>query len=215
MRTIILHYHLFKNAGTSLDRILRDNFGAAWVTKEFSMAGMNNSADVQDWIAQNPDAIAFSSHTMVGPLPQLAGVNVVPMMLLRDPISRIRSAYKFERNQQAETWGAQLAKENDFGGYVRARLDRPGDRQCRNFQTSRLGSMVAGKGSELDRALEAAQQIHINGVIGLVAKFGDAVELLQKRIKPVSLQSVFVIHQWAIAPQFLNKNLITQTLSRL
>ena len=33
-RPIIIHYHLFKNAGTSLDRTLRQNFGVTWATIE-------------------------------------------------------------------------------------------------------------------------------------------------------------------------------------
>jgi hypothetical protein len=143
-RTIILHYHLFKNAGTSLDRILKQNFGDKWVTREFPQNGGNNTEMVADWIRDTPEAIAYSSHTMIGPIPEVAGVRVVSVMLLRDPIERIKSAYRFERKQQADTWGAQLAKEHDFEGYVRARLARPGDRQCRNFQTARLASLCPG-----------------------------------------------------------------------
>ena len=35
-RRIILHYHFFKNAGTSIDKILKSNFGNAWREKEGS-----------------------------------------------------------------------------------------------------------------------------------------------------------------------------------
>jgi len=34
-RTILIHYHLFKNAGTSLDAVLKENFGDKWITREF------------------------------------------------------------------------------------------------------------------------------------------------------------------------------------
>ena len=50
MRTVILHYHLFKNAGTSVDRLLQRNFPDAWATREFS--GRNNTAQVIEWISQ-------------------------------------------------------------------------------------------------------------------------------------------------------------------
>ncbi len=59
-RTIILHYHLFKNAGTSVDAILQRNFPGRWVTREFPIAGENNTALVEDWIRETPDAIAYS-----------------------------------------------------------------------------------------------------------------------------------------------------------
>jgi len=178
-RRIILHYHLFKNAGTSLDHILKQNFGDKWVTREFPMNGGNNTEMVEDWIRETPEAIAYSSHTMMGPIPQVEGVRVVSVMLLRDPVDRIKSAYRFERKQQADTWGAQLAKEHDFEGYVRARLARPGDRQCRNFQTARLASIVPGSNPELDRALAALNRLT---VVGLVERFEDTISRLAERI---------------------------------
>ncbi|MFZ7094085.1 hypothetical protein [Primorskyibacter sp. 2E233] len=178
-RTIVLHYHLFKNAGTSLDQILKQNFGDRWVTREFSMARNNNSADLADWIREEKDAVAFSTHTAVGPVPDIPGVRIITVILLRDPIARIRSAYRFERHQDADTFGARLAKETDFEGYVRTRLKNPGDRQCRDFQCSRLGTMVPGEAPELERALMAARSLT---VLGNVARFDDAVEDLAKAL---------------------------------
>lgn len=178
-RTIILHYHLFKNAGTSVDEILKRNFGAKWVTREFPPMGENNTELVEEWIRETPDAIAYSSHTMMGPIPVVEGVRVISFMLLRDPIERIKSAYRFERTQQADTWGAQLAKEHDFEGYVRARLDRPGDQQCRNFQTYRLASMMPGEGTGLERAKRAVAALTI---VGRVEAFDDTMRRLADEV---------------------------------
>jgi hypothetical protein len=81
MRTIILHYHLFKNAGTSVDHVLRQNFPSAWVSQEFPGKGGNNTADVSHWITSSPQTIAFSSHTMQGPIPEIQGIQIVPVIL--------------------------------------------------------------------------------------------------------------------------------------
>lgn len=176
-RTVILHYHLFKNAGTSLDRILQKNFPEAWETEEFLGKGGNNSDLVTKWIAQNPDAVAFSSHTANGPVPKLPGVEVISILFLRDPIARIRSVYHFEKNQKAETWGANLAKSTDFAGYVRTRLSTPHDRQCRNFHVGRLATFVPGpRDQELERAIEALSKL---SVVGFVEKFDQAAERLK------------------------------------
>jgi len=174
MRTVILHYHLFKNAGTSLDQILKQNFGDRWVTREFG-GNHDNSAAVADWIRATPEAVAFSTHTAVGPLPEIAGVRVVTVMLLRDPLERIRSAYRFERTQEADTWGANLAKEFAFSGYVRARLTHPADRQCRNFQAWRLATLAPGDGPLVERAKAGAGKID---VLGRVADFDGALTAL-------------------------------------
>lgn len=176
-RTIILHYHLFKNAGTSVDRILQGNFPDRWVTAEFR--GQNNTAQVIDWIRDTPDAVAFSSHTMMGPIPKLPNVDIIPVMLLRDPVARIRSAYRFEHAQQSDNFGAVLARHTDLEGYVRVRLALPGDRQCRNFQTWRLASLMPGPGAELDRATEA---LKLFTVVGRVENFSPAMARLQDAV---------------------------------
>lgn len=186
-RTIILHYHLFKNAGTSVDAILKRNFPDRWVTREFPAMGGNNTPLVEAWIRDTPEAIAYSSHTMMGPIPQIDGVRVISFLLLRDPIERIKSAYRFERTQQADTWGARLAKEHDFEGYVRARLARPGDRQCRNFQTHRLASLMPGEGTELDRAKQALKAL---SVVGRVEAFDEAMERLAALYPPFKATSI-------------------------
>ena len=72
MRPVILHYHYFKNAGTSVDAVLSQNFGDDWVTAEFE--GMNNHEAVANWIRSHPGAQAFSSHTAQFPLPVVEGV---------------------------------------------------------------------------------------------------------------------------------------------
>lgn len=183
-RHVVLHYHLFKNAGTSVDRVLKANFSDRWVTREFSMAGGNNTEQVEDWIRETPDAVAYSTHTAVGPLPNVAGVEVIPLVMLRDPIARICSAYRFERHQDADTLGANLAKEHDFAGYVRARLERKNDRQCRDFHVSRLATMRPGPEDEMDRAIEALDLLMQEGVVGLVDDFAGTIERLQWRLRP-------------------------------
>lgn len=148
------------------------------------MQGNDNTALVCDWILANPEAQAFSSHTMVGPLPQIDGVTVIPVLVLRDPIARITSAYRFERKQDADTWGANLAKQHDLAGYARERLARKNDRQCRNFQTSRLAPFISGSDGELARALKAVDLLHAQGVLGRVEAFDRFTAALTARLAP-------------------------------
>lgn len=181
MRTIILHYHLFKNAGTSLDRVLQLNFDEAWIDHEFPLQQGDNSDLVAEWIADTPQGIAYSSHTAMGPVPNIPGVRVLPVMFLRDPVARSRSAYAFERKQKSDSWGAQLAKRTDFAGYVRARMDQPNDRQVQNFQTWRLAHMRPGAGSELQRAKAALDDL---ALVGLVEDFSGSMRRLAALLRP-------------------------------
>jgi len=177
MRTIILHYHLFKNAGSSVDAILKDNFKDRWVTKEFS--GDNNTDKVIEWIETNQDSIAFSSHTMNGPIPQIDGIKTISIAMLRDPIKRIISAYKFERLQESNTWGAQLAKELSFEGYVLTRLKKTNDKQCRNFQTHRLATLHPSDQPKIRRAIAALNDLSF---VGIVEDFNTSMATLSSQI---------------------------------
>lgn len=183
-RTIILHYHLFKNAGTSFDGILKRNFPGKWVAQEFT--GGDNSAAVKDWIKANPDAVAFSSHTATGPVPNIPGVRVISALFLRDPVARIRSAYAFERRQAVtradDRMGVALAAKSTFAGYVRGRLDVPGDRQCRNFHCVRLAGFVQRIAPELQRATEA---LNVLSFVGEVERFGASLQRFATLVSPV------------------------------
>ena len=179
-RTVILHYHLFKNAGTSLDRILKKNFPGRWVTREFPRKGGRNTHLVEDWIRSEPDAIAFSSHTMMGPLPAIDGVRIISLLFLRDPVERVVSAYRFERKQDADTLGTRLAREHDLAGYVRSRLALEGDRQCRNFQTYQLAAFVPGFEPEIDRACRA---LGLLTFIGIVEDFSGSIARLEALLR--------------------------------
>lgn len=185
VRHIVLHNHLFKNAGTSVDHILRQNFQERWVKREFSDPHPGQTAEIAGWIQNNPDAIAFSSHTIQTVLPVMPDVRIIQIVMLRDPVERIVSAYRFEKTQISQTRGAQLARQNGFAGYVHALLQTKGDRQCRNFQTRRLAVLFSNaSGNEITRAEHSASLITQTGVLGLVSEFDAAMARLCAIIKP-------------------------------
>jgi hypothetical protein len=182
-RPVILHYHLFKNAGTSVDELLRQNFGSRWVAQEFAANRRENAAAVTAFIRSNPHLQAISSHTALLPVPRIEGVEIFPIIFIRHPIDRLRSAYEFERRQNANTTGARLAKTHDFAGYLRELLRNPRHRQVRNFQTFRLShAETSRKNSELERAMAAIQSFPS---VGLVERFEESLRVLEDRLRPL------------------------------
>lgn len=187
-RRVILHYHLFKNAGTSLDAVLKRNFPGRWRTAEFPPQGGDNSDLLSEWIASEPEAAVFSTHTGVGPVPAPDGVEVFPVVFLREPLSRIHSAYRFERTQGADTPGSRLAREHDFEGYLRERLATT-DRQCRDFQTGRLAAFQPGRGDEMERALRALRTLPFVGIVErFEASLRRLADALPEGLKLVDLE---------------------------
>jgi len=183
-RKVLIHYHLFKNAGTSVDAILRRNFGDRWINTEFPpRSQVDHQEAIRSFLRDNPHLAAMSSHTLMLPVPRIEGIEIFPILFVRHPLDRLKSAYEFERKQDAMTVGTQLAKGNDFAGYIRARLAIPGDRACRDFQVCRLAMAVpATEGSERDRALAAVERLPF---VGLVEAFAASAELLQQLVQPM------------------------------
>lgn len=176
-KAIVAHYHLFKNAGTSVDSILKQNFGSTWKKIEFPRVNRrSNSNLVQDWLEKQQDITAFSSHTAIFPLPTLEDTIILPIVFLRHPIVRLLSVYKFERqHQEILNRSIKLAREKDFAGYLNTQLDEKHNRSCRNFQTYRLSWLGNGKHkSELERALKGLASLP---VVGIVSQFDLSMEL--------------------------------------
>jgi hypothetical protein len=184
-RTLIFHYHIFKNAGTSIDETLRQNFEPHWAEHEFAAPGpeRTNVEAVSRYLRQHPQLIAFSSHTALLPAPILDGTVVFPIIFVRHPIDRLHSAYVFERAQRADTAGARLAKEHDFAGYLRELLKPQRRRQARNFQTFRLSlNEPHGSGTDAERAAQALNNLPF---VGLVEAFEHSIKRLESLLRPL------------------------------
>ena len=179
-RGVIIHYHLFKNAGTSVDAILRRNFGERWASQEYPPRLGIEAA--REFLIANPHIAALSSHTLLLPPPKIPDAEILPILFIRHPLDRLKSAYLFEREQRADTVGVRLARENDFAGYLRARLEIPGDRSCRNFQTHRLAMAEPENGdTELARALRAFDRLPF---VGSVEAFDPSLIALERLVQP-------------------------------
>ena len=183
MPLIILHYHLFKNAGTSVDAMLSANFGSRWTEREFAITPRATNAEaVRDFLIARPDLAALSSHTALMPVPQIEGVEIFPIVFVRHPLLRIRSAYVFERKQQVDTGGTRLARALDFAGYLRTLLDHRGPNQARNFQTARLAWFDADT-SRPPRA-RARDAIRALPFVGLVEDYRRSIARLAALLRP-------------------------------
>jgi hypothetical protein len=178
MRKVIFHYHLFKNAGTSVDAILKANFANRWVTREFNGPQTAILAQVSDWLGQEKDAVAFSSHTATLPPPKIEDVEIYPIIFIRHPIDRIASAYYFEKKQISDNPSAILAKNTDLSGYIDAHLAHGNISQCRNFQSHRLAQWFIGVRGEMPEL--ALQAIEALPFIGLVEAFDESIHCLSQ-----------------------------------
>lgn len=181
-RKVIVHYHIYKNAGSSVDRILDKNFGrTAWIKWEGN--GSNASPEaLSALIKSRTEVIAISSHVADISSPEIDGTNIYPVLFLRHPLDRISSVYNFERRQEKDGPGPNQAKQLDLRAYVEWRLDH--DRLFKNYQTMRLAAWFNSPEKrllpELTRALKALAELPF---FGLVEQFDESILRLESWLK--------------------------------
>ncbi|MCP8897873.1 hypothetical protein [Gilvimarinus xylanilyticus] len=182
MRQVIFHYHLFKNAGTSLDSQLKKNVKRGeWLTDEFPGPLKPNRAGVKRWLESEPRARVFSSHSAYLPEPDIADVKVLPVIFIRHPIDRIASIHAFEKKQGTDNFGSVLARHTNLQGYIESRLALPKDRLCRNFHSQRFGFRYDPEvGTELFRAQKAVAELPF---VGVVDRFEESLVRLQEWLR--------------------------------
>lgn len=133
-----MHYHLFKNAGSSVDEILKQSFGDSWKTFDKDRAEAKIlPLEMAVFINHNAHARAISSHQVMPPLPQ-GDFEVFPLVFLRHPLDRVRSAYLFE-------WKKQLglsAPKGSFADYVREKLESGSRGPIVNYQVYQLSNLA-------------------------------------------------------------------------
>jgi hypothetical protein len=108
---LLIHYHIFKNAGTSFEWALQQAFGDRFRQYDSpSPGGVIFARELARLARREPDLVAISSHQAVPPAPRVRGRKILTSILVRDPIARIGSIYAFERGQNAQTSGAIKAR---------------------------------------------------------------------------------------------------------
>lgn len=188
-RQLIVHFHIFKNAGSSIDALLQHNFPGRCHSLE---------AD-QPWGVLKPEQVAafhsrhrhhievLSSHTARLQSLVLSGVRIHPIVFLRDPIARVHSVYRWHRRQPDSDAreATKRAKQLDFDTYVQWRLEQ--GCAIRNFQTvflsGREDDMRSASATEADyiRAVELLRSLPS---VGVVERFRASVQQLLAYLEP-------------------------------
>jgi hypothetical protein len=98
LRHVILHYHIFKNAGSTIYSILERNFGnrlASLDSGHFNSTLPNQV--LLDFIKRHPRVQAVTSHHLLPPKPAHEDFVFHDILFLRNPLARLSSMYDFYR----------------------------------------------------------------------------------------------------------------------
>ncbi|MCC0175432.1 tetratricopeptide repeat protein [Waterburya agarophytonicola K14] len=182
-KTVLIHHHIFKNAGTSFNYALKQHFGEQFFEYDLPDSQVVDSNDLAGFIASHPQAAAISSHHACFPTPQAEDYQTISSIILRKPLARIKSIYSFERKQNAQTQGAIKAKELDFKDYVQWRIKATPAVLC-NYQTHYCSRDKKNAAVKLNQETlkKAVNNLKKCTVVGTVENFEDTLKIARLKL---------------------------------
>jgi len=185
-KPICIHFHIFKNAGTTIDTVLKRNFSKDAVTMDTGIPD-----DILSWTKvldhikeKNPTTKSFSSHQLKFPLPKSAEYQFLPMIFIRHPIDRAFSMYSFDKRRTSfrDITTVVKAKSTDLAGYIKWNLRLKNHMVMKNYQVLSLsdkprGSTVDEKDLEL-----VIDRIKNFLVIGIVDRMAESLIMAEKTL---------------------------------
>ncbi len=186
VRFVLLHYHFFKNAGSTIEEILANSFFENYArmdTADFD--GAVTQEELITFLHRNPGMKAISSHQFRYPMPQAPGFLFFDLCFLRDPIDRIRSMYDYFREKPVPGEPAsELAREKPIGGFVAGLIEHHSYRVS-NVQVNLLANGVVNDPppeSDLPRAIRVMLR---TSFLGVVDCFNESLVAGQHFLRPV------------------------------
>jgi hypothetical protein len=215
-RNIIIHYHLFKNAGTSFDFALSRVFGEkknflAHVDDQALIAG--GQQYLENFLDEREAVSAFSSHELRFMAKASSKFKFFPATFIRCPILRSKSVYLFEKAQvDVITPGSVKAKEaKHFGDFVRWYLDESPHKTITNFQTRKC-SFIPYDVQDSKVHLESTKRNLENYFnFGIVEEFDVSIKYFNKLFFP-KITPNLLLTPWMNRTQVSDDN--TKTLEQ-
>ena len=191
MRTVIVHYHLFKNAGSTIDSILSKHFPGE---QHGHIEGPYPWSTVQpqelvEFALANPALRVMSSHQARLPLPHHPDIRFLPLLFLRHPIDRLASVYEFERRQPVDSLSPSvaIARNGGLAEFAKWVVSPEATAVCRNFHVAHLANaqhdMRTARATNEDY-VSALKHLESLPFFGIVESFQQSIEVMQAIFRP-------------------------------
>jgi hypothetical protein len=186
VRFVLLHYHFFKNAGSTIEDILADSFFENYArldTGDFD--GAVSQDDLVSYLRRHPRMKAISSHQFRYPVPRAPGYIFFDLCFLRDPIDRIRSTYDYFRQKPVPGEPAsELARERSIGGFIAGLVEHHAYRAS-NVQVNMLANGIVNDPPAETDLIRATEVMLKTSFLGVVDCFNESLIAGQHFLRPV------------------------------
>ena len=186
-KPVCVHFHIFKNAGTTIDWILEKNFLKNHISfDDNTHPGAILSWDrILDFLHQHQNIQAFSSHQIRLPILENTNFKFFSMIFFRHPIDRAFSIYSFKKRSVDDSIGTEKAKSMNVKEYIQWNLDLNGYMPMKNFQVkflSNKNTKSTADSSDLQLALDRMKRCT---VIGVVDRLDESLILAEECLRPI------------------------------
>jgi hypothetical protein len=168
-RHVILHYHILKNAGSTIYSILERNFGNRLAPLESGHFNSTVPNEVLlDFMKRHPKIQAVSSHRLLPPKPAHEDFVFHDILFLRNPLARLSSMYDFyRRTDTADDPLIAEAKSRTTADFMRLLIDEY-PHHINNAQVNLLSARnQVGHEPVIETAFRVAGQASVLGVTEL------------------------------------------------
>ncbi|MDQ7075216.1 MAG: sulfotransferase family 2 domain-containing protein [Gammaproteobacteria bacterium] len=183
-KNLILHCHIFKNAGSTLDWALQRNYGENFCDhREDALMQKQGAGYLNEYIKNNPSFTVISSHHM--PFTPNKISKSWWLILLREPIRRVKSVFEFEEKQPISSLGSKMAKELNFSDYIIWRMRDDVPSIIKNHHVRYLNNINNPARIIDDNFVESAlSHLNLDNVLtGTVERFDESMVVFEHILK--------------------------------
>ena len=111
---VCIHFHIFKNAGTTLEWIFKKNFSDDAVSVDSdNHLGMLHFEKILEILEKKPETKSISSHQFRFPIYHNEKFEFIPIIFFRQPISRAISIFHFQ-GKRTDTNRPEIVKAKEL-----------------------------------------------------------------------------------------------------
>ena len=184
-RFLIVHYHIFKNGGSTIASILEREFqtGFATVHGPDDVSVLDNTC-LADFISGHAAIQAISSHHLRYPKPVLPNMVIFDCCFLRNPLDRLQSLYSYFQRINSDDPLSRLARQQHPRSFFKKLMDNA------PHLVSNVQVMMLAQGGAFTRPADApdvdvaADVVGKMAIPGLVEKFDESLVAAEYFLKP-------------------------------
>ncbi len=170
-RFVLVHYHIFKNGGTTLESVLRREFGPAFATVHGPADGsLLDAACLTRYLRRHPKIGAVSSHHLRYPKPEVRGWVFFDCCFIRHPLDRLLSLYNHFRRTDSVDPVCMRARRQPLREFMKQMIDEF-PHLVSDVQVTQLASGGAftrpANQADLDRAARILSDMAVPGAVDL------------------------------------------------